>query len=141
MLADSATDRSGLENYKMITIKGRLQQGVGDFRKRMTKFPDVFRSATGETLFPGTLNVKVERKIPAKEDFRIRGIDIDDPNQDLLFERCLINGIPGYRIRPFNLKHGGGGHGDDVIELSSSQQIPYTRDGAVVEITFFRESL
>lgn len=69
----------------------------------------------------------------------MRGIDIGEPDQDLLFERCHIDGIPGYRIRPFNLKHGGGGHGDDIIELSSSQQIPLT--GAVVEIMFFRDSL
>jgi CTP-dependent riboflavin kinase len=125
----------------MITIKGRLQQGVGDFRKRMTMFPEVFRRATGETLIPGTLKVRVDRKIPAREDFRIRGIESGEPDQDLLFEKCLIDGIPGYRIRPFNLRHGDGGHGDDVIELSSSQRISHTGNGAVIEITFFRDSL
>jgi CTP-dependent riboflavin kinase len=125
----------------MIAITGRVQKGVGDFRKRMDKYPEVFRRATGESLFPGTLNVKVSTKIPVKEDFRILGRDINEPDQDLLFEICRINKIRAYRIRPYNLRTGKGGHGDDVIEIASAQRIPNAEEGALVEITFLRGEL
>lgn len=108
---------------------------------RMMTFPQVFRQATGEDLVPGTLNVKVDRMVRVKEDFRIRGLDIGEPDQDLVFERCLINGIPSYRIRPVNLRHGGGGHGDDIIEVSSPRRIEPNRVGTIVEVTFFRDAL
>jgi CTP-dependent riboflavin kinase len=75
------------------TILGKVQKGVGDFRKRMTLYSGIFCQATGESLFPGTLNVKVDRKIPVREEFRILGKDINDPEQDLLFERCFVNAI------------------------------------------------
>jgi len=125
----------------MITISGQVQKGVGHFRKRMTKYPEVFRRATGESLVPGTLNVKVSTKIPVKEDFRILGRDINEPEQDLLFEICYINSIRAYRIRPYNLHTGEGGHGDDVIEIASAQWIPNTKEGSLVEITFQRDNL
>lgn len=125
----------------MITISGRVQKGVSDFGRRMTTYPEVFRRATGESMFPGTINVKVSRKIPVKEHFRILGKDINEPDQDLLFEICCINGIRAYRIRPYNLRTGEGGHGDDVIEIASSQQIPNAGEGALVEITFLRDDL
>lgn len=123
----------------MITISGPVQKGVGDFRKRMTTYPEVFRLACGESLFPGTINVKVSRKMAVKEDFRILGIDINEPGQDLLFEICYINGIRAYRIRPYNLLTREGGHGDDVIEIASAQWIPYAKEGNIVEITFMRD--
>ena len=125
----------------MTIISGRVQKGIGDFRKRMTGYPDVFRRATGESLLPGTVNVKVDRKIRVKEEFRIVGKHINEPEQDLLFERCSVNGIPAYRIRPYNLRTGEGGHGDDVIEIASAQEIPNVDEGAVVEITFWRDDL
>jgi len=125
----------------MITLKGYVAKGVRDFEKRMTNFPEVFKRAAGEQLFPGTLNVKVARKIPVKEDFRIRGVEINEPEQDLLFERCLINGIQAYRIRPRNLLTGLGGHGDDTLEIACSQEIPNVLPGTVVEVTLFRDDI
>jgi hypothetical protein len=43
----------------MITITGQVwRKGAGDFKKRMIGFPEEFLRATGEKLFPGTLNGK-----------------------------------------------------------------------------------
>jgi hypothetical protein len=123
----------------MTSVSGRVQKGVGDFSKRMKSFPEVFRRATGEDLYVGTLNVKVGTKVPIREDFRIEGADIGEPEQDLLFERCSVGDIPAFRIRPFNKQTGEGGHGDDVIEVASSQRIPNAQEGSTVEITFYRD--
>jgi CTP-dependent riboflavin kinase len=47
----------------MFSVKGRIFTGVQDFQRRMTRHPDVFKKATGQELYPGTLNVKIDRKI------------------------------------------------------------------------------
>ena len=106
-------------------------------RRRMTQYRDVFLRATGQELYPGTLNVVVGREVVVKEDFRILGSDIDEPNQDLVFERCLIDGKPAFRIRPLDAL-GKGGHGDQVLEITCSQQLPNDH-GTEVVVEFFRE--
>jgi CTP-dependent riboflavin kinase len=103
----------------------------------MRDYPEVFRKATGEKLIEGTLNVDVEQEIAIKEDFRIVGAEINEPEQDLLFEKCEVNGVAAYRIRPLSLRTGAGGHGDNILEISSSQLLP-NKPGTEVEVTFFR---
>jgi CTP-dependent riboflavin kinase len=122
----------------MALVKGLIVAGSGHFRQRMTTYRDVFTKAAGEELYPGTLNVKIDREIEIKEDFRISGADIDERAQDLLFEKCLIKGIKAYRIRPFHLPTGQGGHGDHVLEIACSRWIPNAELGTEVEVTFFR---
>ncbi len=122
----------------MVTVNGRVVEGVGDFHRRMTKFHEIFTKAAGEELYPVTLNVKIDRKIEIKEKFRISGAAIEEPGQDLLFEECLINGIKAFRIRPFVLETGGGGHQDDTLEIASASYIPNAKLGSEVEVTFFR---
>jgi CTP-dependent riboflavin kinase len=126
---------------KQVTLQGIIARGFGHFTQRMTNYPDVFRRATGVDLFTGTLNVDVGREITIKEDFRIKGTEIGEPLQDLLFERCAINGIAGYRIRPFVLATGEGGHGDHVLEICSTQQIPDAAPGNIVQVTLFRDDI
>ena len=79
--------------------------------------------------------------IPVKEHFGIRGEDIDEPTQDLLFEICRINRIWAYRIRPFDLRSGLGGHGDDTLEIACSQEIPNVSTDAPVEIILLRDDI
>ena len=47
--------------------------GARDFTRRMTDFPHIFKEATGEDLFLGTLNIEIERNqaLPIREHFRI----------------------------------------------------------------------
>jgi CTP-dependent riboflavin kinase len=125
----------------MILLEGHVVQGLGHFRQRMTKYPEVFRRAAGVSLFPGTLNVKVDREIPVKEQFRILGVDIGEPEQDLLFEECRINGIKAYRVRPYHLQTGSGGYGDDILEITCSQEIPNVPTGSAVEVELFRDDI
>ena len=106
-------------------LLGRIVTGAGHARQRMARYPRVFLNATGEVLVEGTLNVNVGRNVPVREDFRIRGSEIDEPGQDLLFEACRINGIPAYRIRPYVLTTGEGGHGDHILEIACCQIIKH----------------
>lgn len=121
-------------------VTGRLVNGIGDFRKRMTTYADVFTRVVGHELFAGTLNVEISRPLAVREDFRIVGHDIDEPEQDLIFERCRILGRPAYRIRPYQLLTGGGGHGDHILEIASREELRpllVGREGRV-ELEFFR---
>lgn len=122
-------------------VKGIVCGGIQHFTKRMLGHPEAFRRATGVDLVPGTINVHVlgNLQISIKAEF-----EIDDPmdsNQILLFERCLIEGIPAFRIRPYNRINGSGGHGDHVLEISSAQKISNIFEGAEVSIEFFRGTL
>jgi hypothetical protein len=123
----------------MITLHGRVtERGYGHMAKRMNDYPEVFRNATGELLIAGTVNIDVGTPVPPREHFRILAKDINEPiPQDLLFEVCRVNGIWAYRVRPLDLRNGSGGHGDHILELSSSQKLP-NQPGSQVEVAFFR---
>jgi CTP-dependent riboflavin kinase len=101
----------------------------------MTQYPEVFERATGERLYPGTLNVNVGERMPIKEHFRIHGKELNEP-EEFQFEICRINGQWAYRIRPLDAM-GGGGHGDDILEIACSKKIPNVSPGAEVEIAMF----
>jgi len=88
----------------MIILKGHVCRdgegaGLKHFSRRMNQYPEVFERATGEKLFPGTLNVNVGEPVKIKEHFRILGKELNEP-EDFLFEVCRINGIWAYRVRP-----------------------------------------
>ena len=60
----------------------------------------------------------------------------DEPEQDLLFEHCRINGLKAYRIRPYNIKTLNGGWGDDTLEIACGCCLKERLDlniGSVVE--------
>jgi CTP-dependent riboflavin kinase len=121
-----------------VIVRGKVVSGCGHFKERMTRQREVFERATGEELHPGTINVNVGQEIPIREVFRINGNDIGEPEQDLLFERCRINGYSAFRIRPYHLPTGGGGHGDHVLEIACAEVVPNTDLGNVVEVELFR---
>jgi CTP-dependent riboflavin kinase len=102
----------------------------------MNQYPEVFERATGEKLFPGTLNVNVGEPVKIKEHFRILGKELNEP-EDFLFEVCRINGIWAYRVRPLDAM-GNGGHGDQILEIASRDKIPDVPPGTEVEIALFR---
>jgi len=123
----------------MLILRGTAFNGVGHFKPRILNYPSVFESATGEKLFPGTLNVRVDRLVPPVEHFRILGAHIGEPTQDLLFEVCRINEIWAYRIRPLDLRTGSGGHGDNVLEIACSCELrPLLDADCTAKVLLFR---
>jgi len=123
----------------MLILRGTVFKGLGHFRPRIANYAHVFKDATGEKLFPGTLNLRVDRIVPPVEHFRVLGAHIGEPTQDLLFEVCRINGIWAYRIRPFDLQTGLGGHGDDVLEIACASELrPLLDVNGMAEVHLFR---
>jgi len=123
-------------SISVVFIQGTVIQGLRHFTRRMTEHAELFREATGECLFPGTLNVQIDRPEPIREHFSIP--DPIDATQDLQFEVCRINGNLAYRIRPINRQTGDGGHGDHILEIACATKLPNAGDGAVVTLGLFR---
>ena len=104
-----------------------------DFKPLMERFSEVFAEATGERLIPGTLNVRVKTPITIEEDFKILASKLGGVEQDLLFERCRIDGIPAYRLRRFNPSTGEGSHGASLAtEQAMSRPFRGRRVGLVL---------
>ena len=124
----------------MVILKGRVDTRPGNkhFTGRIGRNRNVFHNATGEHLFEGTINVKVDKPVPVREHFRVRGTDINE-SEDFLFEICRINGHWAYRIRPYNPENGGGGWGDDVLEIACAEKLENVSPGTEVEIQLFRD--
>ena len=101
-------------------VTGRLVDGLKHFRKRISTYGNEFERVVGMRLFPGTLNVQVPRAVAVHEALRLRGETIGEPDQDLLFESCIVAGQLCYRVRPFHLQTGLGGHGDHILEIVSA---------------------
>lgn len=104
-------------------VSGKVIPGIGAWRPRIERYPEVFFAGTGQRLFPGTLNVLLDSPLPIREEFRIQGAEIGEPEQDMLFESCLINGIPAFRLRPYQPATGAGGHGDHILEIVSAHEL------------------
>ena len=103
-------------------VTARGVPGFAAWRPRIETLPHVFRHGSGVDLYPGTLNVEVGSPLPIQEEFTIAGERIGEPDQDMLFEACLVNGVPGWRLRPHRPATGLGGHGNHMLEIVSARQ-------------------
>ena len=125
----------------MVGVSGVVVHGMGAWRPRIEQFPEVFEAAIGRRLFPGTLNVQLDTPLPIQADFKIPGSRIGEPDQDMHFEHCRINGVDAFRLRPFQPATGDGGHGDDVLEIVCSQELrPLIPKFSCVTVEFPRQS-
>lgn len=122
----------------MIEILGRVSSGNQHFSKRMSKHYKKFTKLLGENIHLGTINVNVGARVAIIEHFRLKGSEIDEAHQDLIFEICRINQMWAYRVRPVNLLTGTGGHGDHILEIICTNKIPDIIEGAEVKIQLFR---
>ena len=128
----------------MVTLKGTIIKGSGEQRRRMMRFPEVFESVLGKDFYPGTINVKVDRPVWIKTDFKISGDLIAEPHMNMLFEKCKINGDPAYRMRIWNKKSGYGSWGDDVLEIAGPPLCVPTFEFGIcqkVKIELFRNKI
>ena len=125
-------------------VKGTVRGGAGHFTPRMTRYKAAFDHAAGVELVPGTMNVHLHggQSVPIRSDAVVQGENIEDGKQDFLIEKCLVNGFPAFRIRPYDRITGSGGWGDHVSELASTVNLRAflnLTDGSEVEIEFFRD--
>jgi CTP-dependent riboflavin kinase len=136
----------------MIQMQGCLSEiSWGAWAPIMTAYSDVFRDAVGEELFPGTLNVDVGVPILIKPYIWIKGETVGDLYQDLLIEKCKVNDVEAYRMRPYQYRDfpnslgvGMGGHGDNILEILCKYKLRdklSLTDDSIVIVTFARDDV
>lgn len=125
----------------MRMIKGYVVQGDYQTQGVMFEFGAAFRAATGEYLYPGTLNVQTLLALPIKEHFRIRACNSGIPDQDLLFEICRINRMWGYRMVRLDVKKRKLVRKNGLFEIICAQKIPNIYPGCDVVIELLRDDL
>jgi len=107
----------------MEVLHGRVASGRGDLARWMIKYADTYELVTGTRLFPGSLNVVLDRewRLPL-ERLRI------DPARlggrvGMNIVRCTIRGTPGFILRTDQNEAGTGHHDRCVIEVAAAVQL------------------
>jgi len=56
-------------------LRGRIFAGIGDYAQWITKYQEYYRGKTGMTLFPGTLNLRLDHpyELPPDKVIRLEG--------------------------------------------------------------------
>ena len=117
--------------------------GFGHFSKCRPKFYQAVLATSGVALRHGTINVRINGKMP---DFplpstqRIPGLDqIDlDHNQDILITPCVMEGRPGFWILPVFKEtwnpNPEGHFPKQIIEISLVEEFPNIGPGLAVSL-------
>jgi len=73
MYALLATDRHDQRG----TLRGKVFTGIGDYARWIERYREYYRVKTGMSLFPGTLNVRLDRpyELPAGKVIRLEGAE------------------------------------------------------------------
>jgi hypothetical protein len=127
-----------------IKENGTVRKNAGVFSMRLRSFKEKFAAATGiPNLHEGTLNVWFDECVAIWPEFMIDGKELDNPDQDCLFESCKIivdsRVYSGFRVRPYHRPTGGGGNGDKCMEIVA-ETIPGVAPGTDVTLEFTRDS-
>lgn len=107
----------------------------------MFRFGDAFRAATGEYLYPGTLNVKLQRAIPIQPQFRIRADQTGELGQELLFEICRVNRLWAYRMVRIRKRSGRPVRPNGLFEIVCAQKFPGILPGCKVVVELLRDDI
>lgn len=127
-----------------MTFKGEVAgPGFGHFSKYRPKFYQTVLAISGVALRRGTINVRIDGKMPhfpLSNTQRIPGqdqIDLDD-NQDILITPCAMEGRSGFWILPVfketwapNPK---GHFPNQIIEVSLVEEFPNVVPGLAVSL-------
>jgi CTP-dependent riboflavin kinase len=131
------------------TFKGQVAgPGFGHFSKCRPKFYQNVLDLSGLSLYPGTINVKIDGDLPGfpmPKTQRVAGQDqIDlDHNQDILITPCSMEGRPGFWILPVfkgtNHPNPVGHLPKGIIEVSLIEKLPNIAPGLKLSLEILGE--
>ena len=121
----------------MKTLVGRVGSGKGDFAQWIAKLGDHYERKTGMRLFPGTLNVHLEKeyRLPS-ECTRLEGAEYGG-NVSVNLVPCTILGRRAFILRTDANEEGKGAHPRQVVEIATDIKLRdafHLVDGSVVVI-------
>ena len=91
---------------RVVRLHGTVQSGIGDASFWLGKYADVYRSWTGTTIFPGSLNIAVSRKFDWSDPLitphrRTRSLIPHGGNREICLVPCRISANEGAGIDGF----------------------------------------
>ncbi|GAC1388735.1 MAG: hypothetical protein NVSMB4_14870 [Acidimicrobiales bacterium] len=122
----------------MTSYVGVVATGRGDLAGWMTMYAELYERVTGVRLFPGSLNLILDRpyRLPA-ERLRLEPTDYGG-RVGMNIVPCSIRGISGFILRTDQNEAGTGHHGHEVIEIAAAVKLRDAlnlADGDQVEVT------
>ena len=107
----------------MRTFSGTVRSGRGDFAQYIARFGGAYAATCGVTLYPGTLNVEIDRewRVPAG----VPKLTPDDYDGQVVVYvvPCLFMGEPAFVLRTEANERGDGDHPRTIVEVASARRL------------------
>ena len=121
----------------MVILTGKLISGIGDFSFWIDKLQDYYFEKTGMKLYPGTLNVQLEK--PYSLPKRVIRLEKEEYGGTVSVNMvpCRICGIKAFILRTDKNEAGLGRYPKTIIEVASDIKLrdKYNlKDGDLVEV-------
>ncbi len=121
----------------MVILTGKLISGIGDFSFWIDKLQDYYFKKTGMKLYPGTLNVQLEK--PYSLPKRVIRLEKEEYGGTVSVNMvpCRIFGIKAFILRTDKNEAGLGRYPKTIIEVASDIKLrdKYNlKDGDLVEV-------
>ena len=121
----------------MAILRGKVVSGMGNFSYWIEKLADHYQRKTGMRLFPGTLNVELEKPYTLpKQAVRLEGWEYAG-SVSVNIVPCSIFGKSGFILRTDANEEGRGHHPKTIIEVATDVKLRdhfNLSDGDMVEI-------
>jgi riboflavin kinase, archaea type len=118
-----------------MVVRGRIASGTGGHAHWMRLHAELYEAKTGARLYPGTLNVVLDR------DWYVSGdvLRLEPPEYPvpLSITPCAIEGVDAFVIRTDKNDRGEGDHAPNVLEIAASghlRSVLKLNDGDLVEV-------
>jgi riboflavin kinase, archaea type len=116
-------------------LRGRVTVGIGAHARWMTVHADLYEAKTGVRLYPGSLNVVLDR--PCHVGSQPVRLEPPEYGVGLSIVPCTIQGVDAFILRTDKNDRGDGDHPPNVLEVAAAVRLRDAldlRDGDEVEI-------
>ncbi len=117
-------------------LRGTVASGTGDLARWMVVYADAYRDVTGVSLYPGSLNVELDREWRRPEPPPLR-LEPDRVGVGVGLVPCAINGHQAFIVRTDRNEAGEGDHPRTVVEVVAEVHLRTclnVADGDTVEL-------
>jgi len=126
----------------MFTTEGIVAVSDTLTKKIISAYPELFDDALGTVLVPEPLTITTLGPIPIIAEYFLDGSSVGMADEDLLFEKILVNDIDAFLVRHYNGATGTIGRDDCYLEIFSSLDLSAELglvEGSKVSISLYRE--
>jgi len=119
-------------------LHGKVVTGLGNFSYWMTLLGDLYASKTGMRLFPGTLNLQLDRpwETPRRRAIRIEKEEYGG-RVSVSIIPCRVFGRKAFIVRTDQNEPGTGDHARSIVEIATDvklREVYSLTDGSEVEV-------